>query len=497
MLPSAGRRRDDTVSETAPAGLRLFKEGGLYTLGMLVMRAGNFLLLPLYTALLTTEEYGAYSVVVRGVGLLVPLAILGQGHSILRLVVDADQGRDRDRLLGTVIGWVGLASGILVALAALLWPYLDRWIEGVPLWPLGAAGLAIVTGQGLFNITLVWMQGQHQAALHTKLSILRWFVLLAGVGVFVVGLRWGAAGILLSIACSFAVVSFLGLRTVLEGRMPRIHLPVLKETLGYGIPFVPHALATIALVATDQILLAAHEDYGLSAAGVYALGANLASGVFMLAVGMQKAWVPFFMESDRDRDKVGWGPARRLSFFSVSVVACGAVGMGLLAPEAVSIASLFSGTDWSAAARVVPVLAIGALARSYYLVGVTVIMANKKVARAVLLVSLPALVLNYLLNSMWIPEWGIDGAAWATTVSWLVTAVGAAFVSRFARKVPFKYVRAVILMALVVATLYLGWGRSLPTRIGLGLTFAAALFALDRKDLVKAAKTVLAKRGSA
>ena len=65
--------------------------------------------------------------------------------------------------------------------------------------------------------------------------------------------------------------------------------------------------------------------------------------------------------------------------------------MGLFAPEAVWLAGFFSGNDWSAAATVVPILALGGLARSYYTVVLTVLTSNKAFARWIALVSIPAL----------------------------------------------------------------------------------------------------------
>ncbi|TNE89612.1 MAG: lipopolysaccharide biosynthesis protein [Deltaproteobacteria bacterium] len=479
-----------TEDKPGSAGLRLFREGGLYTAGMFVMRAGNFLLLPLYTAVLTAEEYGGYSIVSRTIAVLVPLAVLGQTHSLLRLSVDA---KDRYRLLETAVAWVAGWSLVVTAGAAFAWPWLDEWI-GLPLWPLGVAGLLMVTTRALFNLSLTWLQSEHRAAEHTRLSIARWGFLLVGVLVFVVGLELGAVGILLAMGLSFASVAALGLRATLGRRRPALHRPELGESLRYGVAFVPHMVATVVLVATDQVLLAANDAHGLGTAGIYALGANLASAVFMLAAGMQTAWAPLFLKADRDRETRGWGQVRRLSFFSVSVVACGAVGVGLLAPEFVWLAGLFSGTDWSLAAGVVPVLALGALARSYYTVALTVLTANKAFAKWVAAVSIPAALLNGWLNALWIPEHGMAGAAWATSCSWAITALITAVVARFARPVPFKYVRAVVLFAMVFAVLQAGAGASLPSRIGLGLAFAGGLLVLDYRDLVYSVRAVVAKR---
>jgi O-antigen/teichoic acid export membrane protein len=476
-------------SRQSTSGFRLFREGGLYTLGLFVMRAGNFLLLPLYTAILTTEEYGSYSIVARAIAVLVPIAVVGQTHAVLRLSVDAE---DRHRLLETALAWVSRWSVAVTLLAAMCWPWLDRWI-GLPFWPLGLAGLLMVSARSVLNVSLSWLQSEHRATEHTRLSVSRWFILLPAVLLFVVVLDLRAVGILLALTVSFIITAIRALHLCLGERIARIHQPELGESLRYGVAFVPHMVATVVLVATDQVLLAAHDAHGLGIAGIYALGANLASVVFMLAGGMQTAWAPLFLKADRDRETQGWDAVRRLSFFSVAVVACGAVGVGLLAPEAVWLAGFFSGNDWSAAATVVPILALGGLARSYYTVVLTVLTSNKAFARWIALVSIPAAFLNGWLNSLWIPSHGMAGAAWATTTAWLITCLFAAVVARFARPVPFKYLRAVLLYALVFGTLWLGHDAGLLTRVALGGAFAGALLALDYRDLTKAARTIVAR----
>jgi O-antigen/teichoic acid export membrane protein len=478
-------------------GLRLFREGGLYTIGLFAMRAGNLLLLPVYLALLDQDEYGAFELVKSLVGVLVPLAICAQVHSVLRLGVDAENDElARQRLMSSVFTYVIFAAGVLTLAGILLWPMLDSWVKGLPLWPIGLAGLAIVLGQAVFQIALAWLQLDHRAKTHTVLSVARWGALLVSVLIFVPVFGMGAEGILLATAVSFALGAIVGLRLVMERRSLGIHWKTLRGSLAYGLPILPHAMAAVIFVATDRTLLARFATDGLDSVGVYSLAVNLASGVFMFAMGMQKAWIPFFLREDRDRESVGWGRVRVLSFFSVTAVACAAVGMGLLAPEVVAIVSLLTPNDYSGAAAVLPLLAFGAFSRSYYLVAMTVVLANKRAARWIALVTLPPAALTIGLNAWWIPHWGMAGAAAATTTSYLAAMVLTGLLSRRSRAVPFKYVRAALLMGLVGVVLALGYGADLPVRLGLIVAFFAALLVLDGDDIGGAIRSLRRQRSA-
>jgi O-antigen/teichoic acid export membrane protein len=480
----------------ASAGLKLFREGGLYVLGLALLRGGGLILVPVYTALLTEEEFGAFGVIRHVVNLLVILAVASQGYSLLRLGADVegDEG-SASALVSSIFSYVAIASLVLAGSAALLWPVLGSQVDDLPLWPLGIAGLSIVLFEPLFRLCLAWLQFHGRAGTHTAISTVRWAVFMGLVLLFLLGLGWKAEGVLLGMGLSFAVGTVLGIRQV-TGLRPRIDRRVLAASLIYGLPILPHALSGIIFQATDQILLAAHDDHGLSAAGLYLLAVNLASGVFMVAMGMQKAWLPFFMREDRDRGSLGWERVRKLSFFSISVVSCAAVGVGVLAPEFVKLGSLFSENSYAAAATVVPILGFGAFLRSYYLVTSAVVMADKGMARWIAGATLPAAALNILLNTLWIPEYGMVGAAWATFTSHCLAMALTVLMARKARKVPFKYGRAAVLAVMVGGTLYLAQGLDLLPRIGMIVAFGVALLALDGRDLTGAARSVLKQRAS-
>jgi O-antigen/teichoic acid export membrane protein len=466
----------------------LFREGGLYTFGL-------FLLIPLYLSLLDEAEYGAFGVVRHLVSFLVPLAVVGQTHSLLKLGVDAEGDKEvRGALLGSVVAWVFFAGIAVSAIAAVAWPLLGDRIEGVPLWPLGVAGLTMVTGQAMFNIVLCWLQQDRRPEIHTALSLARWGVLLLGVLLFVVVLQWGAAGILAAMAVAFTVGAAMGLRVILKDERPVIRRVALLGSLAYGLPLLPHTLSTILFQATDQVLLAASDSAGLGVAGLYLLATQIASTVFMFSMGMQKAWIPFFLREDRDREDAGWDRVRQLSFFAVSMVGVAAVVVGMAAPELIWLAGSFSDHDWSEAGTVVPILVLGAFVRSYYLVSLAVVMANQSVARWIAVATVPTAALNLVLNLRWIPEHGMQGAAWATATSWVIAALATGLLARRARTVPFKYGHALVLVGMVAAALLLGAGQTLPVRLGVIVGFCAALLVLDGRD-IRSAFTSLRRRG--
>ncbi len=467
-------------------GLRLFSHGAVYTGGIFLMRAGNFLLLPVYTALLTTAEYGTVGVLKQTVQVLVLLALCGQELSMLRLGIQKESSeQQRGILAGTLLSFV-MGLGLLIScLAAVTWPLYQDYLDGIPLWPLGAVALSWVATTAAFRLILSNLQQREQPREHTKLNLLRWLFLLVFVGVFVVWLRWGALGLLLAISLSFALGAVCGLRYLPGEVRFGIDRGVLRSGLSYGLPIVPHALAAAVLQSADRIVLAGHS--GLEDVGRYTLAAALASIVVMVSGGLHRAWSPFFLRVDAQGDAPDWSHVRRLSFFALAGVGGVCLGVGLTARLLIDIAA---NKDYASADTAIAILAFAAFVSAYYLVASAVIFAEQKSVRWIAAVTIPAMLLNVALNLAWVPSWGLNGAAWATLVSSAAMTLGAGVLARRTRKVPFKYLRGLLLLLLVGGLLWFGVSASWPLRLALGLGYCVALLLLDGRDLLGAGRSL-------
>ncbi len=468
-------------------GVRLFSHGAVYTGGVFLMRAGNFLLLPVYTALLTTEEYGTVGVLKQAAQVLVLLALCGQMLSMLRLGIQkGSTEEERGVLAGTLLTFV-FGLGLLISCAAALtWPLYQDTLDGIPLIPLGIAALSWVASTAVFRLILSNLQQREQPKQHTTLNLLRWLLLLVFVGLFVVWLRWGALGLLLAVSLSFAGGALLGLRYLPPSTRFGISRPVLRKSLAYGLPIVPHALAAALLQSADRIILT--DQRGLSEVGLYTLAANLGSIVTMVSAGMHRAWSPFFLRVDAQGESPDWSHVRRLSFFSLSAVGAVCLAVGLGAPLLIDLAATdaYVGADRTAA-----VLALAAFLNAYYLIASVSIFAEQKAVRWIAAITIPAMLLNVVLNLRWIPEWGIEGAAGATLVSSGVLALSAGILGRHTRKVPFKYVRAALLLVLVIVLLWFGLSAGWLVRVGLLFAYVVALLVIDWRDLSGAARSLV------
>jgi O-antigen/teichoic acid export membrane protein len=197
-------------------------------------------------------------------------------------------------------------------------------------------------------------------------------------------------------------------------------------------------LALLLLFRLDTIMVEAMR--GKDDAGVYGAAVRVSEVVYFIPVLLSSVCLPPLLEL-RKADALRY--RRRFEdYFALSIliaVPCAA----LLAIASPLVVGILFGSDFSASARILTIhawsfipYAIG-IARTQYLT-----------AEGRLWVNLPSVLLalgvNVALNWLWIPQYGGEGAAWATLVAYTVAWVLSSFALPGTRDVARLIVRGVI-----------------------------------------------------
>ena len=94
---------------------KLLSNTAAMTVGQFSSKILSFLLIPLYTSILSTEEYGIYDIIVTTVALLTPFLTLVISEAVLRFAIDNDY--DNRYVLTIGVTLVVLGSGVLILLS--------------------------------------------------------------------------------------------------------------------------------------------------------------------------------------------------------------------------------------------------------------------------------------------------------------------------------------------------------------------------------------------
>jgi O-antigen/teichoic acid export membrane protein len=469
---------NDPQQPSGRVGVRLLKQTTLYTLGIAATRFANLILLPLYLRTLTKEDYGALGVLEQLVQMLVIVTMAGGMETLVKIGTDLRESPEEQmRLVSTTTTWMlvsGLGFGLL---GGLLWPWAGDWLGGIRLWPLGVCALLTVAASAAFQSLSAYLQVQGQVRAHTIYQALR-TALNVAIGVpLLLFTQLGVTALLLSACLSYWLCSLILAARLRHGLRLLIDFGLLRRVLRYGIPLMPHIAAAYIFQSLDKFMLAGSSEHGLEIAGVYSVGSRIASGAMMLGLGMQRAWLPFFFKEANEVGKEhNWEQVRHLSFWSMAAMASFVALLSLTAPEVVA---LITPGGYSTAAAVTSVLCLGTLYRTGAQTAGAVVLSSQTAAYRIWLASLPAALVNIVLNVWWIPRWGALGACWATSIAMALNLLFTVMMSRAVHKVPFRYGAIGLLLAVVTGLVVVADRLPFLLRLALCAAVPALALALD------------------
>lgn len=270
----------------------LVKDSAIYAVGTIASRLVGFIMIPVYTRVLTPADYGIIETIVRLVDIIGLFLALGLAEALLRHYYIAKDEEDRKRLVGTVFTLnlaVVLVGGLLVLpfsshLAEMAFGH-SRYSHYV------AVSLIGMLVGNLIELPLTLWRAEGKAWRFTSVSLMKLTTQLATNIVLVVWLRWGVWGVVLSGLIDAVVWS-----TLLGVAVRRRYgfcwdATWLKPVLRYGLPLVPAALSQFVLHFSDRFFLtryATGSDLGLYSLA-YRFG--MLASVFYGIIG--RAWWPW------------------------------------------------------------------------------------------------------------------------------------------------------------------------------------------------------------
>lgn len=269
---------------------RLVKTGAAYQAADILAKGIAVFTLPLYTAHVSTSEYGAYSSLLTAVILASIIVRFGVGEAFLRFYYHDEDPERRRRIARTTIATVAwtttLSSALLIAFAGPVSEVVLGHHEPV-LLDCAVVGLWAFTN---LEIGYAQLRVDERARAYLVASVTNVALTVLITVSLVVFSGLGAKGLLLgNFGASGLVV--LGLWWSLRSRFSlRARWSDIKAMLSFGAPTVPADAIVYCLQVADRFYLL--RFYSESAAGQYAIALQLATVVFVAVRGFQYAWPP-------------------------------------------------------------------------------------------------------------------------------------------------------------------------------------------------------------
>lgn len=321
----------------------LFKNTGIIAIGQMSTKLITFLLLPLYTALLSTEEYGTVDLLATYSTVLVILAGLQMHLAVFRyLVTNRENEEQIKKVCSSVVAISGIAFLVYAILFLLVKPFLTVPYSWYLLFHVGAAIFLNLVGgisRGLGR-NAYYALGNFLASFITIVLNI-WFIAVLRLDLrymliaYIVGPVIGGSVVLLK--CK--LWGYLSVKS--------IDKQSIREILRYALPLVPNELSWSVIHASDRVIV----SWVLSVAvnGLIAVAAKLSSiytTVFYIFSASWSEQVVLHYEDEGGKEYINEMFDRMVSIF-----ACFAIGIIACMPF---VFSLFVGHEFSEAYGLLP-----------------------------------------------------------------------------------------------------------------------------------------------
>jgi O-antigen/teichoic acid export membrane protein len=382
-----------------------------YGLARIIPGLVSVLALAIYTRILTREQYGTYTLVVAGVGLVYAVAFQWLSLGVLRLVKSLRW--TQALFLSSVLQCYGAALGLTAIVATGFMVF--RLLAAPHLIAIGCLLLAV---QVWLELNIALSIAESDPAGYARLTGVRAVVAL-GLGT---GLGWagfGTGGVLVGVAGGYLAAGLWGASRWWKGaRWDGGSQEVRRALMRYGFPLTLTYLLDYVVSTSDRVLLGALR--GAEAAGTYSAAYDLCQqAIWALMVVLTQSAYPQVVEAfERDGIAGARLPLRRHGILLAAIAIPGATGLAVLAP---SITGVVLPASYSAETRaVVPLIAFAVLLgglKAYYF-DFSFQLGHRTVRQ--LAAAFAAATTNLLLNLLWIPRLGALGAAYATLMAYAV-----------------------------------------------------------------------------
>ena len=419
---------------------RLGTDTALYGVSTILGRFLTFVLTPIYTHVLITDDLGVVATVYAYIAFFNVVYGYGMEGAFMKYVSTLEAG-DRKQNFSVPFLSVGATSLLFSVLILLLRTPLAE-AAGVP--PslsvvVPCAGL-ILFFDALTIIPFASLRMQRKAKTFVAIRLAGIVVNVLLNLLLVVVWKGGVEGIFLSGVLSSALSFALLVPHILSEFTLELPAGLLPALLRFGLPSVPAGLASMMIQVINRPIMGAM--MGTAAVGVFQ--ANYRLGIFMmLLVSMfDFAWRPFFLSHASDHDARPLF-ARVLTYYTLiatSIFLFLTFFIGDLVTLPIFAGhSLFARPYWGGLG-IVPWVLLGYLFLGVYnnlLAGIYI----EKKTRYLPAVTFTGAAVNILATILLIPPWGMMGAAFATFLAYFLMALALYLVVRRFYPVPYEWKR--------------------------------------------------------
>lgn len=366
---------------------------------------------PIFTRLLTTEEYGQYSVFESWYGIIVIFVTLNISSGVyMQGLVKFDE--DRAQFTSSL---QGLTLTLFFFWSIIYFCFKDFWNNCFSLNTIQMTALLMMCW--LSAIWGFWAAEQRNDYKYKQLVLVTLMMAFAKpcIGILFVWLADDKVtariiGLVLVELVLYLSLFFKHMKTGKKFYVKKYW----KYAIGLCVPLVPHYLSQIILRSSDRIMI--KELVGSSEAGIYSLAYSIAMLMTLFINALSHTTTPWMYQKIKQNDFASMG---KIMYTCLIFVAGLNLILIILAPE---IVAMFAPKEYYDAIWIIPPVAMSSLVMYTYDFFARFEFYFEK-TKAMALASVVGAILNVVLNAIFINQFGYLAAGYTTLLCYILYAV--------------------------------------------------------------------------
>lgn len=383
----------------------LAKNIALFALNSIGSKIIVFLLVPVYTNALTTQQYGIADLVTTIASLMFPVITLNMSESVMRFCLDDDANCNQVMSVGLVAIAVSFILGLIAFPISACFPEVKQYSLHIYLY---------CVSLGTEFILSCYLRGKEDLAGFAINNILVTFCTGIFNILFLLKFNMGVSGYF----DAYILAYFIGtVYALIRGNIKDVIREFqLKRNLAiamvkYSFPLIPNSLMWWVTNSSDRIMVTAL--VGASANGIYGISYKIPTIVSTMSTVFNQAWSYSAIHAEKSKDKEEYSNHMYSALVSFQLLVTGFL-LAVMKP----LMKLYVNPSYYSAWKYTPYLLIG----NYFMSLGTFLSTPYSVhkdSRGYLVSGTIGAMTNIVLNLLLIPRLRVSGAALATCISYI------------------------------------------------------------------------------
>ena len=382
-----------------------------YTFCSILTKCISLITLPIFTRIMTKEEFGLSTVYTSFSSIVVIFISLQLPYgSFSKAMIKYKD--DRMGYASTVCSISTILTMMYIIISWLCYDLIVKWVD-LPL-PL----ILLIGIEMLFSTSInVWMGYQRFEYKYKKVVVVTLITSIFSTILSLVSVKYAADKGIARVSSNAAVICLVGgvifVFLIKKGRKI-FEKKYWKYALSFNIPLIPYYLSQVIFNQSDRLMI--DSMCGRSDAAVYSVAYSLATVLSFVVTSIHNSYTPWIFE---EINKKNFKNNSKITLLISAAIAFLLLGVIVITPEVIYI---MAGEKYAEAIWVVPPVAMSVLLLYYAdLFDCILFYFEAKVFLTV--AAIVAAAGNVVLNAFFIQKFGFIAAAYTTLVSYLLLVI--------------------------------------------------------------------------